>query len=95
MSRLTLALWLLVVAVFMLLGIWVVQDNPDPATVHLLGFPLGDLPLGLWLLSVFFVGAGAGFLSSSVALLRLQRRIQQYRRHLSQLRATAADRTTP
>ncbi len=93
MARLKFAGWLLVAAACVLLGIWVVQDNPDAVSLRLLGFPLGDLPLGLWLLGAFFVGAGAGFLSGSVALLRLQRRVRLYRRHLAHLKA--ADRPSP
>jgi uncharacterized integral membrane protein len=39
-----------------LIGAWIVQDNGAEITIVLLGFQLGALPVGLWLLIFFFGG---------------------------------------
>ena len=48
---------LLLLLVCVLIGIWVVQDNPLEVPVTLFGFPLLKLPLGIWLLAAFFAGS--------------------------------------
>jgi len=48
---------LLLLLVCVLLGIWLVQDNPLEVTVTLLGFSLYQLPIGIWLLAAFLAGS--------------------------------------
>lgn len=45
---------LCLIAIF--IGAWVVQDNNVEFGIVLLGFPLWQLPVGLWLLIFFFSG---------------------------------------
>lgn len=55
-------LFLLLICV--LVGIWIVQDNPLEVPVTLLGFPLLQLPLGIWLLAAFLAGSVVSFVVS-------------------------------
>jgi uncharacterized integral membrane protein len=80
MRRLKYLLWLAFVIVGVLVGLWVVQDNPETITLRLLGFVVGELPLGIWVIGIFFIGAAAGLLSGSIALFGLQRKVRRYRK---------------
>jgi len=55
---------LLLLLVCVLLGIWIVQDNPLEVPVTLLGFSLGQLPLGIWLLAAFLAGSVLSYVLS-------------------------------
>lgn len=79
MQRLKYLTWAAFCTLWVLVGLWIVQDNPDPTTLRLLGFALGDLPLGVWIIGIFFLGAAIGLLSGSIALLRLRREVRRYR----------------
>ena len=69
-------LWLLLVGLLaILLGLAVVLANPEPLTLELLGYPLGPIPSGLWLLLAISCGCLLGILVSLPALLRLKRRV--------------------
>ncbi len=66
--------WLVAVPVVALMGIWLVQDNSAPVSLVLLGFPVGSLPLGVWLLLAFLAGVLAAMLASFPLLVRLRLR---------------------
>jgi uncharacterized integral membrane protein len=73
--------WLVAVPVVALMGIWLVQDNSTPVPLALLGFPVGSLPLGIWLLLAFLLGVLAAMLASFPVLVRL--RLRERRRQRS------------
>ena len=62
LKKLKLMLLLLVVLLTCALGWWIVDDNPADLSLVLLGFPLGILPAGLWLLIFLLTGVIAGIL---------------------------------
>lgn len=66
--------WLVALPVVALMGIWLVQDNSTPVPLALLGFPVGSLPLGIWLLLAFLVGVLVAMLASYPVLVRLRLR---------------------
>jgi uncharacterized integral membrane protein len=51
-------------------GVWLTMDNAQPVTVTLLGFPVPELPLGLWLLIMLVSGVGLGMLASIPLIAR-------------------------
>ena len=72
--------WLVAAPLAVLMGIWLVQDNSAQTPLVLLGFPIGSLPLGIWLLLTFLAGVLAAILASFPVLVRLRwraRRLQQ------------------
>ncbi len=79
---------LLSLLICVLMGIWVVQDNPREVPVTLLGFPLVQLPLGIWLLAAFLAGS---MLSYIAGLPNTLRRRAQMRRLERQLDLAAAE----
>ncbi len=77
-----------------LLGVWVVQDNPLEAAVTLLGFSLPALPVGVWLLAAFLAGSVLSYVVSLPASLgqktqcrRLQRQLNQAEAEIVRLKA--------
>ena len=48
---------LLLLFICVLMGVWIVQDNPLEVPVTLLGFSLLKLPIGIWLLAAFLAGS--------------------------------------
>ena len=82
MTKLKRWIGLLLLLVCVLLGVWVVQDNALEVPVTLLGFPLLELPLGIWLLAAFLGGSVLsyvvslpGSLGQSAQARRLQRQL--------------------
>lgn len=69
--------WLVTAPVVALMGMWLVQDNSTPVSVALLGFPVGSLPLGIWLLLAFLLGVVAAMLASFPVLVRLRLRARR------------------
>jgi len=75
--------WLVALPVVALMGIWLVQDNSAPVPLALLGFPVGSLPLGIWLLLAFLLGVLAAMLASFPILVRLRLRERRRQRALT------------
>jgi uncharacterized integral membrane protein len=71
------------------IGIWFAQDNSAPVPLVLLGFPLGELPLGIWLTLAFFVGVLAAVLATLPALAAARLRLRRLERELARLRIDA------
>lgn len=65
-----------------LLGIWVAQDNSTEVPLVLLGFPLGSLPLGLWLMLAFLTGVILAVLASLPTLIGLRLRARRLQRQV-------------
>ena len=71
---------ILVVIFCIFIGLWVAQDNPQAVALSLLGFPLGEIPLGFGLLLALASGVFAGILASLPMIVRLRaenRRLKQ------------------
>ncbi|HEY8384958.1 MAG TPA: LapA family protein [Porticoccaceae bacterium] len=68
----------LVLLIFIFLGVWTAQDNAQLVDVTLLGFDVGSLSLGLWLVLSFL----AGVVIALVATLPLAWRLAAARRKL-------------
>ncbi len=68
--------WLLIIVAVAVLGFWLVLDNGEETPLVLLGFPLGSLPLGIWLAAAFLLGVVAALIATwpVVASARLRRR---------------------
>jgi len=80
MKRLKNILMTLMIIFFIFIGLWVAQDNPQAVAISLLGFPLGEIPLGFGLVSVLALGVLVGILSSLPVIVRLRaenRRLKQ------------------
>lgn len=74
--------WLLAALVVGFLGVWVAQDNSAEASVVVLGFPLGSLPLGIWLMLAFLAGVVAALAASTPGIARLQWRARRLQREV-------------
>jgi len=84
MKRLKTILLTLVVILCIFAGLWIAQDNPQPVALRLLGFPVGEIPVGLGLLVVLALGALLGLIASGPTILRLRaenRRLKQNIEH--------------
>ena len=87
---------LLSLLICVLIGIWIVQDNPLEVPVTLLGFPLLQLPLGIWLLAAFLAGSVLSYIVSLPGTLgqraqarRLQRQLVITEAEIKKLESTA------
>ncbi len=83
------------IAVF--LGIWIVQDNALEMGVVLLGFPLLELPVGLWLLVFFLAGIGSGICLCYPTIFTQKQRFRKNLKRLQKLDAelsAARDQTS-
>jgi uncharacterized integral membrane protein len=65
-----------------LIGIWIVQDNPLEVPVTLLGFPLVQLPLGIWLLAAFLGGSMLSYIAGLPSTLRKTAQVRRLERQL-------------
>ena len=70
MKRLKRIILGLIVILFLFLGLWIAQDNPQTVDVILLGFALKPLSLGMWLLITLAVGVVLGMLASLPVIFR-------------------------
>ncbi len=75
-------LGLLLVLICVLIGIWVVQDNPLEVPVKLLGFPLQELPLGIWLLAAFLAGSALCYVAGFPNTLKNRSQVRRLQRQL-------------
>ena len=87
---------LLLLLACVLIGIWIVQDNPLEVSVTLLGFSLPQLPLGTWLLAAFLAGSVLSYVVSLPGSLgqraqarRLQRQLDLAETEMKRLESTA------
>lgn len=62
--------WFLIL-ISLFVGLWIAQDNPDRVVITLLGFPLGNMSAGLWLLLAFAAGILIGLCATLPLLWRL------------------------
>lgn len=77
MKRLKRVLSVIFVLFWVLLGLWLVQDNPDTITLRLAGFGIGDLPAGIWVIGFFSFGVVIGLFASGLTVLRLKRAVRR------------------
>lgn len=73
---------LLLLLVCVLIGVWIVQDNPLEVPVTLLGFPLLQLPLGIWLLAAFLAGIVLSYVVSLPGSLGQRAQARRLQRQL-------------
>lgn len=69
--------WLLAALATAVLGIWIAQDNSAQTAVVVLGFSLGSLPLGIWLMLAFLAGVLASLLASAPGMVGLRLRVRR------------------
>lgn len=80
-------LWILLVCVLAILfGLSIVLANPEPLSMELLGYSLGPMPSGLWLLLAVSIGCLLGVVVSLPALLRVKRRAYLLNKQLTKQR---------
>lgn len=79
--------WLFAISAVAVLGIWLVQDNSAETRLVLLGFPLGSLPLGIWLALAFLLGVLAAILVTLPAVARVRLRLRRLERDLDRRRS--------
>lgn len=77
MGKLKLLWWIVIGVMAIVIGVWVVVDNPEPVMVRLAGFKLQELPTGLWILLAFTVGCLFGLLCGWPQLLRAKEAVEQ------------------
>ncbi len=75
-------LLLLIILIGIVLGVWFSADNPQALTVVALGFPLPQLPAGIWLLLMVLIGAVLGYLVSVMPALKLKNENMSLKRKL-------------
>jgi len=73
---------LLLLFICVLIGVWVVQDNPLEVPVTLLGFSLIKLPLGIWLLAAFLAGSVLSYVIGLPSSLGQKTRCRRLQRQL-------------
>ena len=83
MTKLKRWIGLLLLLVCVLLGVCVVQDNALEVPVTLLGFPLLELPLGIWLLAAFLGGSVLSYVVSLPGSLGQRAQARRLQRQLS------------
>lgn len=74
---------LLLLLACVLMGIWIVQDNPLEVTASLFGFTLRQLPLGIWLLAAFLAGSVLSYVVSLPGSLGQRAQTRRLQRQLS------------
>ncbi len=84
---------LLVLLCGIVLGVWFSAENAQPLSVTALGFPMPELPVGIWLTGVFLLGTGLGYVISVISTLKLKnhnlslsRKLKRRDRELEKLR---------
>ena len=73
---------LFILLICVLIGIWVVQDNPLEVPVTLFGFSLPQLPLGIWLLASFLAGSVLSYIVSLPSALGQRAQVRRLQRQL-------------
>ncbi len=75
-------LLLLILILFVLIGMWVVQDNSGLTAFSLFGFALGEQRVGVLVLFAFMGGTVAGLLVSLFPLLKGKMALRRCRKQL-------------
>lgn len=75
-------LLLLIATLFVLIGMWIVQDNPGLTAFSLFGFALGEQQVGVLVLFAFMGGTVAGLVVSLIPLLRSKLALRRCRKQL-------------
>jgi len=65
-------LGVLLMLMLIAIGVWVGVDNQNLITFYLLGFSLGEMPVGLWMLSALSIGVMFGLLVTVPTVFRLR-----------------------
>lgn len=89
MRRAKALFWVLLALPMAGIGVWFVQDNSTLAPLMLLGFPLGELPLGIWLTLAFLVGVLSALLATVPALGAARLRQRRLEREVARLKTIA------
>lgn len=89
MRRAKALFWVLLALPMAGIGVWLVQDNSTLVSLVLLGFPLGELPLGIWLTLTFLVGVLSAVLATVPALGAARLRQRRLEREIARLKASA------
>lgn len=89
MRRAKALFWVLLAVPMAGIGVWFVQDNSTLVSLVLLGFPLGELPLGIWLTLTFLVGVLSAVLATVPALGAARLRQRRLEREVARLKTIA------
>lgn len=89
MRRAKALFWVLLALPMAGIGVWLVQDNSTLVSLVLLGFPLGELPLGIWLTLTFLVGVLSAVLATVPALGAARLRQRRLEREIARLKTSA------
>lgn len=89
MRRAKALFWVLLALPMAGIGVWFVQDNSTLVSLVLLGFPLGELPLGIWLTLTFLVGVLSAVLATVPALGAARLRQRRLEREIARLKTSA------
>lgn len=89
MRRAKALFWVLLALPMAGIGVWLVQDNSTLVSLVLLGFPLGELPLGIWLTLTFLVGVLSAVLATVPALGAARLRQRRLEREIARLKTIA------
>ena len=73
---------LVMLLICVLVGIWIVQDNPLEVPVTLFGFHQRQLPLGIWLLASFLAGSVLSYVVSLPSALGQRAQVRRLQRQL-------------
>ena len=68
------ALLLLIAIVFVVVVF--IMDNPEPISIQIPGFSMGELSAGAWMILSFVAGGIAGLLAGSVIIFQLRARVK-------------------
>lgn len=75
-------LWLIFAIVLITVGAMIGVENETPARFQLFGASLGQMPLGVWVLAAFSLGAVAALLVTQLSVTLLRRRVRTLNREL-------------
>ena len=89
MRRVKGLIWTLLALLVAGIGIWFAQDNSALVSLVLLGFPVGELPLAIWVMLAFFVGVLAAVLATLPALGTANLRLRRLEREVARLKIDA------
>ncbi|MGE3296478.1 MAG: lipopolysaccharide assembly protein LapA domain-containing protein [Porticoccaceae bacterium] len=89
MRRTKALFWALLALPMAGIGVWFVQDNDTSVALVLLGFPLGELPLGIWLTLTFLIGVLSTVLATVPVLGAARLRQRRLEREVARLKTIA------
>jgi uncharacterized integral membrane protein len=86
MPRIKALLWVLLALPVAGIGVWFAQDNSAPVPLVLLGFPVGELPLAIWVTLAFLIGVLAAVLATLPPLAAARLRLRRLEREVARLK---------